>query len=43
MPTFRKGGGYKRNDSLVDQRFGIPLIDTEEELKLLQDFFKRKE
>ncbi|MCI9182838.1 MAG: teichoic acid biosynthesis protein TagF [Acholeplasmatales bacterium] len=42
MPTFRKGGGYKRNDSLVDQRFGIPLIDTEEELKLLQDFLKER-
>lgn len=30
MPTFRKGGGYKRVDSDVDFPFGIPLIDSEE-------------
>lgn len=26
MPTFRKGGGYKRNDSTVDLPLGVPII-----------------
>ena len=35
MPTFRKGGGYHRNDSKKEQMLGIPLIETEEQyLKL---------
>lgn len=35
MPTFRKGGGYNRNDSLKEQKLGIPLINTLENYKLL--------
>lgn len=38
MPTFRKGGGFRRNDSTVDQPLGIPLIErmqTYEELNEL--------
>lgn len=27
MPTFRKGGGYNRNDSEREQPLGIPLIN----------------
>lgn len=27
MPTFRKGGGYKRNDSEIEYPFGVPLIE----------------
>lgn len=27
MPTFRKGGGFRRNDSLKEQKLGIPLIE----------------
>ena len=35
MPTFRKGGGYHRNDSRKEQKLGIPLIETQEQyLKL---------
>ena len=37
MPTFRKGGGYKRNDSTKEQPLGIPIIESEEELKQLND------
>lgn len=28
MPTFRKGGGFRRNDSSKEQKLGIPLIDS---------------
>lgn len=28
MPTFRKGSGYNRNDSLKEQKLGIPLFNT---------------
>lgn len=38
MPTFRKGGGYNRNDSIKEQKFGIPLfksIDEYERLNIL--------
>lgn len=42
MPTFRKGGGYNRNDSLEDQPFGIPLIENEEMLLRLENFLKSK-
>ncbi|GEP65540.1 hypothetical protein CBE01nite_33080 [Clostridium beijerinckii] len=30
MPTFRKGGGYKRVDSDAELPFGIPMIDSVE-------------
>ena len=32
MPTFRKGGGFNRNDSYVEQKFGLPLIENKEQL-----------
>lgn len=38
MPTFRKGGGYNRNDSFKEQKMGIPLIDTMEEYIRLNDY-----
>lgn len=41
MPTFRKGGGYGRNDSTEEQPFGVPLLRTEEEYGALQDFLAR--
>lgn len=37
MPTFRKGGGYNRNDSTKEQPMGIPIIETEDELSSLND------
>lgn len=40
MPTFRKGGGYKRNDSEMEQPFGVPLIETEETFAQLQTFLE---
>ena len=41
MPTFRKGGGYHRNDSTNDLRFGIPLIQSVEELVTLNEILKK--
>ena len=32
MPTFRKGGGFNRNDSYTEQEFGLPLIENKEQL-----------
>lgn len=40
MPTFRRGGGYHRNDSTKEQKLGIPLIGTIEEYKQLNEFLK---
>lgn len=40
MPTFRKGGGYKRNDSNKNQKLGIPLFETKEELLQLNEKLK---
>ena len=40
MPTFRKGGGFKRNDSLKEQKLGIPLIESLEEYTSLNDKLK---
>lgn len=37
MPTFRKGGGFNRNDSVVESTYGIPMFETEEELNKLND------
>lgn len=36
MPTFRKGGGYNRNDSKVELPLGIPLIENEKMMLELQ-------
>lgn len=38
MPTFRKGGGYKRIDSTLEMELGIPLIHTLEEYKALNHY-----
>ena len=35
MPTFRKGGGFKRNDSTEELPLGIPLIVSQEQYKKL--------
>lgn len=42
MPTFRKGGGFRRNDSTVEQKLGIPLIDRMEQYCELNDFLRDK-
>lgn len=41
MPTFRKGGGFNRNDSLKEQKLGIPLIESLEEYTSLNDKLKK--
>ena len=41
MPTFRKGGGYNRNDSLKEQKLGIPLFDNINELFELNEYLKK--
>lgn len=41
MPTFRKGGGYNRNDSTKEQKLGIPLIESLSQYNVLNDFLKR--
>lgn len=40
MPTFRKGIAYKRNDSLKEQKLGIPLFDNLEDFNSLNDKLK---
>lgn len=40
MPTFRRGGGYNRNDSTKEQKFGIPLIDSLDQYKQLNNYLK---
>ncbi len=42
MPTFRKGGGYNRNDSTKIQPMGIPIIEGHEELLMLNDWLIEK-
>ncbi|MCI9439432.1 MAG: teichoic acid biosynthesis protein TagF [Lachnospiraceae bacterium] len=42
MPTFRKGGGFRRNDSTEEQKLGIPLIDTIEQYYELNDYLNEK-
>ena len=37
MPTFRKGGGYNRNDSEREQPLGIPLINDIKEYENLNE------
>lgn len=41
MPTFRKGIGFRRNDSAVEQPFGIPLVETEADLQKIQAFLEK--
>lgn len=40
MPTFRKGGGYQRNDSEAEQPYGVPLVETEADLEKIQAFLE---
>lgn len=40
MPTFRKGGGIKRNDSLKEQLLGIPLIEDIDQYTKLNVYLK---
>lgn len=41
MPTFRKGGGYNRNDSDKEQKLGIPLYESKKELLELNEYLKK--
>ena len=41
MPTFRKGGGYNRNDSTKEQKLGIPLLNKLEEYYELNSNLKK--
>ena len=43
MPTFRKGGGLNRNDSLKEQALGIPLFNNLEEYNEINEYFKKNE
>ena len=40
MPTFRKGGGYNRNDSYKEQKLGIPLIESIEAYNYINNILK---
>jgi CDP-glycerol glycerophosphotransferase (TagB/SpsB family) len=40
MPTFRKGGGFKRNDSAKEQALGIPLLQCLDEFNELNKYLK---
>lgn len=40
MPTFRKGGGFHRNDSNAEQPLGIPLINSKEEYEEMNSMLK---
>jgi len=42
MPTFRRGGGFQRNDSTVSEPLGVPLITSGEMLKQLDSDLHRK-
>lgn len=41
MPTFRKGGGYCRNDSTKDLPMGIPIIKDEQSFRNLNSILKQ--
>ena len=43
MPTFRKGGGYRRNDSSAELPLGIPLVENNEQLHELNRILEEKE
>lgn len=42
MPTFRKGGGFNRDDSGKEQPLGIPLINDVTEYQRLNDLLREK-
>lgn len=41
MPTFRKGGGYNRNDSSKEQKLGIPLIQSIDSYNYINNILKQ--
>ena len=43
MPTFRKGGGYRRNDSTIELPLGIPLVENTEQLHELNQILKEND
>lgn len=42
MPTFRKGGGYQREDAMSNGKLGIPLIPNLDEYKNLNIFLAQR-
>lgn len=42
MPTFRKGGGYKRVDSLLEMELGIPLLHSTNEYNKLNEYLSKR-
>lgn len=42
MPTFRRGGGIGRNDSLIEQPLGIPLLRKLDQYVLLNNYLKKR-
>lgn len=42
MPTFRKGGGFRRNDSNIEFPLGIPLITNQEEYVELDNLLQKE-
>ncbi|HGQ6956695.1 TPA: CDP-glycerol glycerophosphotransferase family protein, partial [Streptococcus pneumoniae] len=42
-PTFRKGGGYNRNDSTASYPLGIPLLETLDELANLNTYLSQRD
>lgn len=43
MPTFRKGGGFNRNDSTSEDKLGIPLIQEYKDYERLNDFLHQEQ
>ncbi|WP_438434526.1 CDP-glycerol glycerophosphotransferase family protein [Gorillibacterium sp. sgz500922] len=41
MPTFRKGGGYKRNDSNIELPLGVPILENEKQYDELNKYLKQ--
>ncbi|WP_199825302.1 CDP-glycerol glycerophosphotransferase family protein [Gorillibacterium timonense] len=41
MPTFRKGGGYNRNDSNIELPLGIPVLENEKQYDELNKYLKQ--
>ncbi len=41
MPTFRRGIAYKRNDSIKEQKLGIPLFENIKEFQKLNSHLKK--
>lgn len=42
MPTFRRGGGTGRNDSLIEQPLGIPLLRKKDQYLFLNNYLKKR-